>query len=163
MRGNTRSAARPAYDPYLFEPEHPKPRTIATAPPPLPSRSRRHAMTLPSDSEIAIYKSLGAAFIGFAVSCCLYGILLSQIFAYYMRYQQDKLLYKYLVSVKSISGRRRCSSFDKVVVLGWARLVIMPHAIENGFSQNIRDIGPNFHRACGVLVWNKELCKSTCP
>jgi hypothetical protein len=54
---------------------------------------------LPSDLQGDIYKSLGAAFIGFAVACCLYGTLLSQIFDYYLRCHQDKPLYKILVSV----------------------------------------------------------------
>lgn len=54
---------------------------------------------LPSDFQAAIYKTLGAVFIGCAVACCLYGILLSQIFGYFLRYTQDKPLYKYLVSV----------------------------------------------------------------
>lgn len=53
---------------------------------------------LSSDFQAAIYKTLGAVFVGFSVACCLYGILLSQIFGYYSRYTQDKPFYKYLVS-----------------------------------------------------------------
>ncbi|KAF8348218.1 hypothetical protein F5887DRAFT_952686 [Amanita rubescens] len=94
------------------------PRTIATTPP--SSHSRRHAMSaLPSDLETAVYQSLGAAFIGFAVTCCLYGALLRQILAYYLRFQQDKPLYKCLVAIlgilgvlDQISSRMRCVDME---------------------------------------------------
>jgi len=45
-----------------------------------------------------IDSTLGALFIGFAVSCGIYGILVSQIFSYFRNYPGDRPLFKYLVS-----------------------------------------------------------------
>lgn len=65
-------------------------------------------MSAPSnDFQAAVYKTLGAVFVGFSVACCLYGVLLSQIFGYYLQYTQDKLFYKYLVSVLNEIYRQR--------------------------------------------------------
>ncbi|KAJ7082009.1 hypothetical protein B0H15DRAFT_912510 [Mycena belliarum] len=41
--------------------------------------------------------TLGAAFIGFAVSCAAVGINTNQVFTYFRRYPEDRLAYKFLV------------------------------------------------------------------
>ncbi|GLB38741.1 hypothetical protein LshimejAT787_0506060 [Lyophyllum shimeji] len=40
--------------------------------------------------QSSIDRTLGAVFIGFAVACCVYGVLLAQGFAYFSRYPQDR-------------------------------------------------------------------------
>ncbi|KAF9068563.1 hypothetical protein BDP27DRAFT_782891 [Rhodocollybia butyracea] len=50
-------------------------------------------------SEPAVFLTLGAAFIGFAVSCLLLGIFISQIIQYLSRYPKDKLINKVLVAM----------------------------------------------------------------
>ncbi|KAF9263890.1 hypothetical protein L218DRAFT_295682 [Marasmius fiardii PR-910] len=45
----------------------------------------------------SIDKLLGAAFIGYAVSCVILGIFLGQVLRYWTRYQDDKPFYKILV------------------------------------------------------------------
>ncbi|KAF9472515.1 hypothetical protein BDN70DRAFT_925653 [Pholiota conissans] len=44
-----------------------------------------------------IDNTLGAVFIGFAVACAVYGILVSQVFHYFRNYPGDKSSFKYLV------------------------------------------------------------------
>lgn len=41
--------------------------------------------------------TLGAILIGFAISCCVYGMLIMQIFVYIRRYPSDRPVYKLLV------------------------------------------------------------------
>ncbi|KAF8194063.1 hypothetical protein K438DRAFT_1969353 [Mycena galopus ATCC 62051] len=41
--------------------------------------------------------TLGAAFVGFAFSCAVFGVITSQIFSYFQRYPGDKILYKFMV------------------------------------------------------------------
>ncbi|KAK2463367.1 hypothetical protein APHAL10511_004593 [Amanita phalloides] len=53
--------------------------------------------------RIAIYKTIGAAFIGFGLACCLYGIVLGQIFGYFGRYPLDRPFYKFLVLFLGVS------------------------------------------------------------
>ncbi|KAF8192166.1 hypothetical protein BJ912DRAFT_278643 [Pholiota molesta] len=49
-----------------------------------------------------IDNTLGAVFIGFAIACMVYGLLLSQIFHYFRNYPGDKLLYKFIVVLLGI-------------------------------------------------------------
>ncbi|KAK0221432.1 hypothetical protein IW262DRAFT_1481780 [Armillaria fumosa] len=51
--------------------------------------------SLPKD--LSINNTLGAVLIGFAVACCVYGILVTQIFSYFSRYPFDRPVYKGLV------------------------------------------------------------------
>lgn len=46
-----------------------------------------------------IDNTLGAVLVGFAVSCCVYGILITQIYMYFSRYPSDRPFYKLLVSL----------------------------------------------------------------
>lgn len=50
-----------------------------------------------------IDNTLGAVFIGFAIACAVYGMLLSQIFHYFRNYPGDKLVYKSIVSTLFIT------------------------------------------------------------
>ncbi|KAJ4467247.1 hypothetical protein J3R30DRAFT_3849561 [Lentinula aciculospora] len=47
--------------------------------------------------DITIDNTLGALFVGFAVACCVYGILLSQIYTYLAHYPMDRPIYKFIV------------------------------------------------------------------
>jgi hypothetical protein len=47
----------------------------------------------------SIDSTLGAVFIGFAVACGVYGILVSQIFNYFWNYPSDYAFFKLIVSV----------------------------------------------------------------
>ncbi len=51
-----------------------------------------------STVAISVDNTLGALLVGFSVSCCLFGIVLSQVFSYFSRFHADKLIYKILVS-----------------------------------------------------------------
>ncbi|KAK0487851.1 hypothetical protein IW261DRAFT_1558893 [Armillaria novae-zelandiae] len=51
--------------------------------------------SLPKD--LNINNTLGAVLIGFAIACCVYGILVTQIFSYFSRYPFDRPVYKGLV------------------------------------------------------------------
>ncbi|KAK0457411.1 uncharacterized protein EV420DRAFT_1643753 [Desarmillaria tabescens] len=51
--------------------------------------------SLPTD--LNINSTLGAVLIGFAVACCVYGILVTQVFRYFSRYPFDRPVYKGLV------------------------------------------------------------------
>jgi len=48
---------------------------------------------------LTVDSTLGAIFVGFAVACCVYGILLTQIFSYFWRYPLDKLHFKAFVII----------------------------------------------------------------
>ncbi|KAF8074064.1 hypothetical protein FPV67DRAFT_1666784 [Lyophyllum atratum] len=50
------------------------------------------ALQLPS-----IDSTLGAVFIGFAFACCVYGVLVTQVFSYFSRYPQDRPHFKITV------------------------------------------------------------------
>ncbi|KAF9020835.1 hypothetical protein BDZ89DRAFT_1071947 [Hymenopellis radicata] len=52
-------------------------------------------LALPPD--VTIDNTLGAVLVGFAVACCVYGILITQVFSYFSRYPLDRLVYKFLV------------------------------------------------------------------
>ena len=54
------------------------------------------ASLFPADDTIA--NTLGAAFIGFAVSCAAFGIATNQVLTYFSRYPGDRLVYKLVVS-----------------------------------------------------------------
>ncbi|KAF5364577.1 hypothetical protein D9758_005642 [Tetrapyrgos nigripes] len=43
--------------------------------------------------------TLGAVIVGFAAACCVYGILITQVFTYFSNYPEDRLVYKILVIV----------------------------------------------------------------
>ncbi|KAK1231044.1 hypothetical protein PQX77_005851 [Marasmius sp. AFHP31] len=47
--------------------------------------------------DVTIDNTLGAVLVGFAVACCIYGILFSQIFSYFVNYPSDRTVYKFLV------------------------------------------------------------------
>ncbi|KAG7085326.1 hypothetical protein E1B28_002893 [Marasmius oreades] len=47
--------------------------------------------------SVTIDNTLGAVLVGFAVSCCIYGILFSQVFTYFSNYPEDRVVYKFLV------------------------------------------------------------------
>ncbi|KAJ3860824.1 hypothetical protein EV359DRAFT_74996 [Lentinula novae-zelandiae] len=49
--------------------------------------------------EVTIDNTLGALFVGFAMACCIYGILLSQIYTYLGNYPLDRPVYKTLETV----------------------------------------------------------------
>ncbi|KAJ3907628.1 hypothetical protein F5879DRAFT_1008214 [Lentinula edodes] len=49
--------------------------------------------------EVTIDNTLGALFVGFAMACCIYGILLSQIYTYLANYPLDRPVYKTLETV----------------------------------------------------------------
>ncbi|KAJ3793839.1 hypothetical protein GGU11DRAFT_759634 [Lentinula aff. detonsa] len=46
---------------------------------------------------VTIDNTLGALFVGFTVACCVYGILLSQIYTYLTHYPMDRSIYKFIV------------------------------------------------------------------
>jgi len=48
--------------------------------------------------DISIDATLGAAFIGFGVSCIVFGVLTTQVFIFYQRYPLDRIAYKLLVA-----------------------------------------------------------------
>ena len=48
-------------------------------------------------SLIAVDDTLGAALIGFAFSCVVFGVNTNQVFTYFQRYPGDRLAYKFLV------------------------------------------------------------------
>ncbi|KAJ7766412.1 hypothetical protein DFH07DRAFT_809833 [Mycena maculata] len=58
----------------------------------MPNHTIHHFVETPDDT-------LGAALIGFAVSCVVFGILLTQIWTYFARYNSDTRTYKILVIV----------------------------------------------------------------
>uniref|UniRef100_A0A0W0G7B1 DUF6534 domain-containing protein n=1 Tax=Moniliophthora roreri TaxID=221103 RepID=A0A0W0G7B1_MONRR len=51
----------------------------------------------PSSVAVTIDNTLGAVLVGFAVACCVYGILVTQVFTYYSNYPSDRAVYKFLV------------------------------------------------------------------
>ena len=48
---------------------------------------------------MAVDNTLGAALVGFSISCVILGILLKELFTYFSRYPNDKIGYKLLVSI----------------------------------------------------------------
>ncbi|KAJ7023498.1 hypothetical protein C8F04DRAFT_1193369 [Mycena alexandri] len=48
-------------------------------------------------SLIPVDETLGAAFIGFGVSCVVFGVNTNQVFTYFQRYPGDKAAYKFIV------------------------------------------------------------------
>lgn len=50
-----------------------------------------------SAARLSIDSTLGAVFVGFAVACCIYGVLVSQVFSYFWRYPQDRPHFKLTV------------------------------------------------------------------
>jgi hypothetical protein len=75
---------------------------LSPQPPPHSFRSLlRHSFL--SMAPSVIDNTLGAVFIGFAIACMVYGLLLSQIFHYFRNYPGDKLLYKFIVSTLFIT------------------------------------------------------------
>ncbi|KAG5717469.1 hypothetical protein E4T56_gene8679, partial [Termitomyces sp. T112] len=43
-----------------------------------------------SSAGLSVDKTLGALFVGFSAACCVYGVLVSQVFSYFRRYFQDR-------------------------------------------------------------------------
>ncbi|KAF9046171.1 hypothetical protein BJ165DRAFT_1602461 [Panaeolus papilionaceus] len=56
-------------------------------------------MSSPISRGLDIHTSLGAVFIGFAIACGVFGILLSQMFNYFRNYPGDRTLFKCLVAL----------------------------------------------------------------
>ncbi|KAJ7873714.1 hypothetical protein B0H13DRAFT_2552326 [Mycena leptocephala] len=54
---------------------------------------------LPPHSPFTLDNTLGAAVIGFAASCVVFGILLTQVWTYFGRYSSDSAVYRILVVV----------------------------------------------------------------
>ncbi|KAJ7927650.1 hypothetical protein B0H13DRAFT_1027742 [Mycena leptocephala] len=54
---------------------------------------------LPPHSSFTLDNTLGAAVIGFAASCVVFGILLTQVWTYFGRYSSDSAVYRILVVV----------------------------------------------------------------
>jgi len=46
---------------------------------------------------VTLDNTLGAVLVGFAVACCVYGILVTQVFTYFSNYPSDRAVYKFLV------------------------------------------------------------------
>ncbi|THU90324.1 hypothetical protein K435DRAFT_841531 [Dendrothele bispora CBS 962.96] len=46
---------------------------------------------------VTLDNTLGAVLVGFAVACCVYGILITQVFTYFSNYPGDRPIYKLLV------------------------------------------------------------------
>jgi len=46
---------------------------------------------------VTIDNTLGALFVGFAVACCVYGVLMSQMYTYFVNYPMDRPVYKFIV------------------------------------------------------------------
>ncbi|KAF5390074.1 hypothetical protein D9757_003750 [Collybiopsis confluens] len=47
--------------------------------------------------EVTIDNTLGALFVGFTGACCVYGVLLSQVYTYFVNYPMDRPVYKFIV------------------------------------------------------------------
>jgi len=60
---------------------------------------------------ITIDNTFGALLVGFAASCCLFGIVIAQVASYFSRYPADKSIYKVLVVTILI-----CEIADQVLV-----------------------------------------------
>ncbi|KIK70082.1 hypothetical protein GYMLUDRAFT_67341 [Collybiopsis luxurians FD-317 M1] len=56
-------------------------------------------MVVTVSSSVTIDNTLGALFVGFAGACCVYGILVSQIYTYFVSYPLDRPIYKFIVLV----------------------------------------------------------------
>jgi hypothetical protein len=46
---------------------------------------------------VTLDNTLGAVVVGFAAACCVYGILITQVFTYFSNYPEDRVVYKALV------------------------------------------------------------------
>jgi len=60
---------------------------------------------------ITIDNTFGALLVGFAASCCLFGIVIAQVSSYFSRYPADKLTYKLLVAMILV-----CELADQVLI-----------------------------------------------
>ncbi|KAJ7584215.1 hypothetical protein C8J56DRAFT_198969 [Mycena floridula] len=49
--------------------------------------------------KTTIDNTLGAILVGFAVSCCVYGILVTHVWVYFSRFPDDRPVYKFLVAL----------------------------------------------------------------
>ncbi|KAK7058178.1 hypothetical protein R3P38DRAFT_2681271 [Favolaschia claudopus] len=54
---------------------------------------------LPPQASFTLDNTLGAIIVGFAMACVVFGILLTQTWSYYTRFNGDAALYKFLVGV----------------------------------------------------------------
>ncbi|KAJ7699610.1 hypothetical protein B0H17DRAFT_1049034 [Mycena rosella] len=63
-----------------------------------------HCLETMSSALFAVDDTLGAAFIGFAVSCVALGVNTNQVFTYFGRYPGDRLAYKLMVSLIWVLG-----------------------------------------------------------
>ncbi|KAJ6522997.1 hypothetical protein B0H19DRAFT_1277083 [Mycena capillaripes] len=48
-------------------------------------------------SILTVDATLGAAFIGFAFSCVVFGVITNQVYTYFQRYPEDEIMYKSIV------------------------------------------------------------------
>jgi hypothetical protein len=76
--------------------------------------------------EFKVDSTLGAAFIGFAVSCFVFGVLTTQCLTYFRLFPRDKVIYKALVRYPSCS---LSTSFDVRIILGFCRLVMRSSSV----------------------------------
>ncbi|KAJ7160457.1 hypothetical protein C8R46DRAFT_1108168 [Mycena filopes] len=53
----------------------------------------------PPQALFTLDNTLGAIVIGFAAACVVFGVLMTQVWTYFSRYQSDSLVYKFLVAV----------------------------------------------------------------
>ena len=68
----------------------------------------------------SIDTSLGAVFIGFALACCVYGILVSQTFSYFRNYPGDRTVFKWTVRIRAPLEYLRNEAEWKVVRWSWS-------------------------------------------
>ncbi|KAF9068195.1 hypothetical protein BDP27DRAFT_1224764 [Rhodocollybia butyracea] len=61
---------------------------------------------------VTIDNTLGALFVGFAVACCVYGVLMSQMYTYFVNYPMDRPVYKFIVRWP----RRLLETADQVLI-----------------------------------------------
>jgi hypothetical protein len=54
-----------------------------------------------SGQQLSAHSTLGSVFVGFAVACTVFGIVLTQIFFYFRNYPGDRLIFKITVRIDS--------------------------------------------------------------
>lgn len=106
--------------------------------------------------QALIGPTLGAVFIGFAVACVVYGILMTQVFHYFRGYPLDRSLFKISVSVGS------CESFactlipKQVIIIAYARSTYLTSFILKSF-QPFGNRRSSIYWASRVLLLHRQL------
>ena len=111
-----------------------------------------------------IDSTLGAVFVGFALSCGVYGVLTSQIFSYFRNYPGDKLHFKLLVSIPAYmhfnGTENKLSGCGNTVSI----LATMPtHFTCPRATQIIGDRRPMLHWTSRVLLLHLQLLQPDRP